>query len=94
MVTINEVRLFLRIDNDDEDTLLSSLLLTSTELVEGVIRQSITSFETLPETIKQSILFCTATMYEQRQGGKEGLSMIELLDTVKRLCFAHRKEGF
>ena len=94
MITIDEAKLFLRIDNDDEDTLLSSLLLTSTELVEGVIRQSITAFETMPETIKQSILFCTATMYEQRQGGKDGLSMTEVLDTVKRLCFAHRKECF
>ena len=94
MIMIDEVKLFLRIDNDDEDTLLSSLLLTSVELVEGVIRQSVSAFETMPETIKQSILFCIATMYEQRQGGKDGLSMMALLDTIKRLCFAHRLEGF
>ena len=94
MITIDEVKSYLRIDNNEEDGLLSSLLSTAKELVEGVIRQSLTSFDPLPETLKQAVLFSVATMYEERQIGKDGIQVPDMLDMVKRLTFAYRKETF
>ncbi len=94
MVTLEEVKLFLRIDNDEEDTVLSSLIVTSIELVEGVIRRSVAEFDSVPETLRQACLFVVATLYENRQGGKNGLNMQDVLDVVKRLTFAYRKESF
>ncbi len=94
MFTLEEVKLFLRIDNDEEDAVVSSLIVTSVELVEGVIRRSVAEFETVPETLHQACLFVIATLYENRQGGKNGLDMQGMLDVVKRLTFAYRKESF
>ncbi len=92
MVTLDEAKQYLRIDNDEEDILLSSLIVTATELVEGVVRCKISEFDTIPETVRLAGLFIVATLYEQRQGGKEGLDMQDMLDVVKRMTFAHRKE--
>jgi uncharacterized phage protein (predicted DNA packaging) len=94
MITLTDAKLFLRIDGDEEDTLVSSLLIMSTELVEGILRRKISEFETIPETIKQAVLLAVATLYENRQGGKEGLNTVDLIDLIKRLTFAHRKESF
>ncbi len=94
MLKVEEIKLFLRIDNDEEDKLLSSLLSTSVELVEGVIRQSLTNFDPIPETIRQALLYCISTMYENRQGGKDGIQVPEMLELVKRLTFVYRKEVF
>jgi uncharacterized phage protein (predicted DNA packaging) len=94
MLTLNEVKLFLRLDGDEEDNLVSSLILMSTELVEGILRRKLTEFDPVPETIKQAILLAVATFYENRQGGKDGLNSADLIDLIKRLTFAHRKESF
>lgn len=92
MVTLDEAKLYLRIDNDEEDILLSSLIVTATELVEGVVRCKVNDFDIIPETVRLAALFVVATLYEQRQGGKEGLDMQDMLDVVKRMTFAHRRE--
>lgn len=94
MLTLNEVKLFLRLDGDEEDNLVSSLILMSTELVEGILRRKLTEFDPVPETIKQAILLAVATFYENRHGGKDGLNSADLIDLIKRLTFAHRKESF
>ena len=94
MITLDEVKLYLRVDNEEEDGLLSSLLSTAIDLVEGVIRQKLITFDPLPETLKQAVLYCVATMYEDRQVSKDGIQVPEMLDMVKRLTFAYRKEAF
>ncbi len=94
MIALNDAKLFLRIDDDAEDNLLSSLITASQELVEGVLRQNLSNFDPLPECIKQAILFCISTMYEERQISKEGLYAKDMLEMVKRLTFAYRKESW
>ena len=94
VVNLEEVKLFLRVDGDEEDALITSLILTSTALVEGVIRRELTEFESVPETLKQAVLITLATLYENRQSGKGGLITADMLDLIKRLTFAYRKEEF
>ena len=92
-MTLEEAKLYLRIDGSDEDLLITSLIKTSQELVEGIIRKNLTDYETLPETIKQAMLYSIATMYESRQVRKEGgISIDELVDTLKKVLFAYREE--
>ena len=92
MIDIEETKKYLRIDGSDEDNLITSLISTAEEIVEGVVRKPLNDFDVLPETIKQSILFAAATTYENRQGGKGGLDIQSLIDVVKRMTFAYRKE--
>jgi len=95
MPTLEEVKLYLRIDNDEEDTLINSLIETAKEMVEGILRKSLSEFSPLPETIKQAILYVISTLYESRQVDKSyGISMQELTDTIRRLLFAYRDERY
>ena len=57
MPTLEEVKLYLRIDSDDEDSLITSLMETAKEMVEGILRKNLTEFSPIPETIKQAIMY-------------------------------------
>ncbi len=89
-VTLEEVKLYLRIDGDEEDTLITLFLTTAQELCEGILRFPLSEFEELPETVKQAILYAVATMYEKR----EGADIKETLDVLKRFLFAYRRESW
>ncbi len=94
MFELDEVKAYLRIDGDEENNLVTSLILMATELVEDILRRKLTEFETIPETVRQAVLLTVATFYENRQGGKEGINTAELIDLIRRLTFAYRKEKF
>jgi len=94
MIDLADMKLYLRVDGDEEDSLIASLIAVGTEITEGVIRKKLTEFETLPESIKQAVMFSTATLYENRQGGKNGLDMMTMIDVIKRMTFAYRQEAF
>lgn len=96
MLTLQETKEFLRVDGDDEDTLISSLILTAKDLTEDVMRRKLTDFAELPETVRQAMLILVATLYEERQvsKGKTGVSVADTLDLVRRMLFAYRKGAF
>lgn len=94
MFELDEVKEYLRVDGDDENSLITSLIIMATELVEDVLRRKITEFDPIPETIRQAVLLSVGTFYENRQGGKDGLNTADLIDLIRRLTFAYRKEAF
>lgn len=96
MLTLQETKDFLRLDGDDEDALVSSLIVTAKELTEGVLRHKLTEFKEVPETVHQAMLIVVATLYEERQVAKDksGVDIKETLDLVRRMLFAYRREVF
>ncbi len=90
MLPLDEVKLYLRIDSNEEDALIASFLNTAQELCEGILRFPLSEFEELPETVKQAILYAVAAMYEKR----EGADIKETLDVLKRLLFTYRRESW
>lgn len=96
MLTLQETKDFLRLDGDDEDALVSSLIVTAKELVEDTLRYKITEFEEIPETVHQAMLIVVGTLYEERQIAKDksGVDIKETLDLVRRMLFSYRKEAF
>lgn len=96
MLTLQEAKEFLRVDGDEEDALISSLILTAKDLTEDVMRRKLTDFDELPETVRQAMLILVATLYEERQvsKGKTGVSVADTLDLVRRMLFAYRKGAF
>lgn len=96
MLTLKETKEFLRIDSDEEDVLLSKLIMTANELIEGVVRKPINDFEEIPTTIRQAMLIIVATLYEERQisKSKTGINVTETLDLVRRMLFAYREDKF
>lgn len=96
MITLQEAKEFLRVDGDDEENLISSLIVAAQELTEDVLRRPLEELEPLPETVRQAMLIVVATLYEERQISKDktGIDISETLDLVRRMLFAYRKERF
>ena len=91
MVTpLEEVKLYLRVDGDEEDTLITSFILSAEEICESILRFSLDDFEELPETVKQSILYAVGNMYENRE--KIEIKIIQ--DVMSRLLSSYRKESW
>jgi len=94
LISVDTAKEYLRIDSDDEDKLIASLIISSTGFVQSIMRKNLDEFDKIPETVNQAILLCVATFYENRQGGKDGLNTAELIDLIKRMTFAYRQEDF
>lgn len=87
-VTLEEAKLFLKVDGDEDNTLITDLIKTSEDLCEGILRYPLTEFITIPEAIKISMLYAIANMYEHR----ENADMKSVLDVMSRLLFSYRRE--
>ena len=97
MITLDEAKSFLRVDGCEEDSLIASLIVTAKTLTEDVLRRPLADFEELPEPVRQAMLIVVGTLYEERQvskNGKEGVSLADTLDLIRRMLFAYRKERF
>ena len=93
MLTLEESKLYLRVDSDDEDVLITSLIQTAKEMVEDILRYELTEFDTIPQTINQSMLYIVSTLYESRQvGNANAIKMEELIETVRRMVEPYRKK--
>lgn len=88
VLSLEEVKLYLRIDGDEENTLITKFIITAEELCEGILRYSLLEFTTVPETEKEAVLYAVANMYEKR----ENFEVKEVLETMTRLLFSYRKE--
>ena len=87
---MEEAKLYLRVDGDEEDALIATLIETANELCEGMLRMSLEDFDDPPKSVNQAILYITANLYEHR----EELDMKIVEDVVKRLLSPFRQEGW
>lgn len=88
LVTLEEAKLYLKVDGDTDDTLITSCINSSIELCEDILRFSLTEFTEIPEVVKQASLYAIGNLYEQR----ENTDMKSMIELMKRLLFAHRRE--
>ena len=99
VVSLKEAKLYLRIDSDEEDTLITSFILTAEEICEEILRFPLSEFEEIPKLVKQALLFCIANMYEKREGSyyymkNEGGGMAETIGIMKIILRNLRKESW
>ena len=62
MLDLQETKEFLRVDGDEEDALISSLIVTAKDLTEDVMRRKLSDFRELPEPVRQAMLILVATL--------------------------------
>lgn len=89
-ISLEETKLYLRVDGDEEDTLITNFIISAENICEDVLRIKLAELEPLPEVIKQAILYTVAQFYELR----ENIDIQKIIEMVKRLLFAHRKEAW
>ena len=91
LVTLREVKDYLRIDTDDEDEVVASLMQNAETLCKDVARvERVEDFEVLGEVAKQAVLYSTAYLYEHR----ENADYHQMTLMLRSLLFGVRKEGF
>lgn len=90
VISLEETKLYLRVDGNEEDTLITNFITAAEEICEGILRYSLSELSTVPETVKQAILFAVANMYEQR----ENFDVKLVIETMARLLFSYRRENW
>lgn len=91
IATVNEMKTYLRVDFDDDDDLIASLINTAEELVADVIRIPRSMLEDLPvHQIRIAVYYAVAYLYEHREEADHHALTL----TLRSLLFGIRKEGF
>lgn len=90
IVTLEEAKLYLRVDGEEDDSLILHFLSTAEDICEGILRKTLVEFDPLPETLRNAVLFLVANLYEQR----EAANIKDLIDFAKRLLQPYRLDGW
>ena len=66
MITLREAKNYLRVDYEEDDSLIQNLLFTSKQLVMDVGRMNEDSFSQNEDTVRTAMLFTLGYLYENR----------------------------
>lgn len=91
LVSLDEVKEYLRVDHADEDGLIGGLLDTAERICMDVARAvDEAAFSQNGELAKTAVMFAVAYLYEHREAADHG----ELLLTLRSLLSGVRREEF
>ena len=88
MVTLQEVKQYLRIDFEDDDTLLLSLISTAKQLVMDVGRMDEERFSENEDEVRTAMLYTVSYLYENRNTA----DFSKLTLTLRAMLFAQRED--
>lgn len=95
VVTLEETKQYLRIDGDEEDTLITNFIFTAEEICEDILRYPLAEFEEVPKVVRQAVLYAIANMYEKREGMKnESGNISETIKVMKLILGNLRRESW
>ena len=87
MMTLAEVKNYLRVDHAEDDSLILSLMDTAKKLVKDVGRMDEQAFTVNEETTRQAMLYTISYLYENRNNA----DFQKLTLTLRSLLFAQRE---
>ena len=91
LLELEEVKNYLRVDSDEEDSLVTRLSQSAEKLCMDVARiADAEEFAALGDTAKTAVLYATAYLYEHREEADHHALTL----TLRSLLFGVRKEGF
>lgn len=90
MLSIDEVKLYLKVDQDDEDDIITGFILSAERMVADILRSDTdTLVENQPIT-KIAVLYATAYLYEHR----EDADYHNLMLSLRAMLFGVREVQF
>lgn len=90
LITLNEIKNYLRVDFDDDDNLLEAMISSGTQLCMDVARiQDMEEFSSVPNA-RIAVMYAVAYMYEHREEADHHALTLSL----RSLLFGCRQEGF
>ena len=87
MVTLQEVKQYLRIDFEDDDPLLLSLIFTAKQLVMDLGRMDETQLAENEDVVRTAMLYTVSYLYENRNTA----DFSKLTLTLRAMLFAQRE---
>ena len=87
MVTLQEVKQYLRVDFEDDDTLLFSLISTAKQLIMDVGRMDEERFSENEDVVRTAMLYTVSYLYENRNTA----DFSKLTLTFRAMLFAQRE---
>ncbi len=91
IVTLEEMKTYLRVDYEDEDALLTGLIATAEELCAHVARLPVETVQnSTNETLRTAVLYTVAYLYEHREDADHH----DLQLTLRALLFGVREAAF
>ena len=87
MITLAETKNYLRVDHNEDDKLLQSLIDTAKQLVQDVGRMDDAQLAVQEATTRQAMLYTVAYLYENRNTA----DYRKLTLTLRALLFAQRE---
>ena len=88
VVTLQEVKQYLRIDFEDDDILLLSLISTAKQLVMDVGRMDEERFSENEDVVRTAMLYTVSYLYENRNTA----DFSKLTLTLRAMLFAQRED--
>jgi len=89
-VTLNERKNYLRVDHDEDDALIQSMVRSSEKTCMDIIRTDDGSVLEKDETAKTAVLYAAAYLYEHREEADHHAMVL----TLRALLSGSRKEAF
>lgn len=90
LITLDEIKNYLRVDFDDDDELLTAFLASGQQLCMDVARiTDVAVFEAEPNA-RIAVMYAVAYMYEHREEADHKVLTL----TLRALLFGCRQEGF
>ena len=86
LLTLEEAKEYLKVEFEDEDTLILTLLSTAEGICEDILRKELSEEA---DVAKTAVLFAVGVLYENR-----GTDIKELIPTLKCILSGRRKEMF
>ena len=90
VVTLEEMKNYLRVDFDDDDALIESMVRASEKICMDIIRTDDRSVLGKDENAKTAVLYAAAYLYEHREEADHHAMML----TLRALLSGSRKEAF
>ena len=90
LVSLAEAKNYLRIDGNDENSTIKTLLKSAKSLCMEIARMDETEFEACGEIAKTAVLYTLAYFYEHREEADHHALTL----TLRAILIGIRKEGF
>ena len=90
VVTLEEMKNYLRVDYDDDDALIENIIQASEKICMDVARMDSLEEFSAVENAKISVLYAAAYLYEHREEADHRALTL----TLRALLFGARKEAF
>ncbi len=91
VVSLDEAKSYLRVDGDEDDALIMSIMAAAKRMCMDVARiEDSAAFEALGDQAKLAVLYATAYLYEHREEADHH----DLTLTLRSLLFGAREENF